>query len=814
MRSRAALLSVIHCPSFHCLRAGQWALSALWAGLWAGGLVILTASQALSLPAEAVARRVIEDGVPQLEARLVVSSGLDRRVGVLFDLAPGWHLYWRNPGDTGIAPKLDFRAPGHAIGEILWPAPRVYEEADGLFTTYGYEGRVLLAAPILPDPGSRRAGGAVADADTETVAVEGEVLICRTECVPASFALSSPLDPALPESEQHRIDVAFADALQRAPLPSARLGLEASAGWSQPGPARDAGEPGSSGSATDEEPRLIRLVVRSCPDGRGRGETASPTCPTAPSAADAPLFVPFDADTLELSGVRLRSVTPTGNAFALEIAATLLEPRAPGGDRLHGLVPVRDASGQLRHVEIDVPIGSAAEAALPADSTPIPIARWAQILLLALIGGLVLNGMPCVLPVLAIKIFAIAELAERDRREIRLQGLAYTAGVLGSMAILAAIVIGLRAAGHSVGWGFQFQEPLFVAGIAVVVVAFALNLFGVFEIELGQGRLASLGQGDSGTRRSLFEGLLAVVLATPCTAPFLGTAVGFAFAASGPGILAIFLAIGLGLASPFLAVSFYPAFARFIPRSGPWMLKLRTGLGFCLLATAVWLLWVLGQSGGAEAVVQTVAVLLLLAFLLWVFGQLQPLRSVWIGRTTAATLLGLSVVGFNAIDLDPLPEGGYADGAARRTEATRPGSDQDWQPWSPTAVAAALAAGRPSFVVFTADWCITCQVNERTVLERAEIRTALEERGYALFKADWTRRDEAIRLELAKFGRAGVPLYLVYSPDAPTQPRVLSELLTRKEVLAALEPDPRHILLKAARRRVDASRSLSNEKSE
>jgi len=829
MRSRVALLSsFLFFLRLSVLRPSACSRAHSWTSLWGGVLVFLAASQALPLPSEAVARRVIEDGAAQLEARLVVSSGPDRRVGVLFDLAPGWHLYWRNPGDTGIAPKLEFRAPGHAIGEILWPAPRVFEEADGLFTTYGYEGRVLLGAPIEPDPGSPRVGveasAAVADpgvgAAAETVAVEGEVLICRTECIPASFALSSPLNPDLAESQQRRIDAAFADALERAPVSSAHLGLEARAGWIQPGE-RPADHHPTEAMEGHAAPRLIRLVVQSCPDPRSRGASGTRACPTAPSAADTPLFVPFEADTLELSGTHLRSVTPAGNGFALEIAATLLAPHGEGGggggedgrERLHGLVPVRDASGRLRHVEIDVPIGSAA-AVLPGAAAAAPGTGtgtgtgtgmgWAQILLLAWIGGLVLNGMPCVLPVLAIKIFALAELAERERREIRLQGLAYTAGVLGSMAILAAVVIGLRAAGHSVGWGFQFQEPLFVAGIAAVIVAFALNLFGVFEIELGQGRLASVGQDASGTRRSLFEGLLAVVLATPCTAPFLGTAVGFAFAASGPVILSIFLAIGLGLASPFLAVSFFPAFARFIPRSGPWMLKLRAGLGFCLLATAVWLLWVLGQSGGAQAVVQTVAALLLLAFLLWVFGQLQPLPSVWIGRTAAATLLGLSVAGFNAIDLDPLPEGGRAAGAKAgatgHTPGTRPGDGRDWQPWSPTAVAAALAAGQPSFVVFTADWCITCQVNERAVLDRADIRTAMKERGYALFKADWTRRDERIRNELAKFGRAGVPLYLVYSPDAPTRPRVLSELLSRREVLAALESDPRHISLKATHR--------------
>ncbi len=261
--------------------------------------------------------------------------------------------------------------------------------------------------------------------------------------------------------------------------------------------------------------------------------------------------------------------------------------------------------------------------------------------------------MPCVLPVLAIKVVAVADMAEKDPGEVRLHGIAYTSGVLGSMAVLAVIVLGLRAAGHSVGWGFQFQEPLFVAAISAVLVAFALNLFGVFEIELGQGRLAAIGQGSTGFQRSVFEGLLAVVLATPCSAPFLGTAVGFAFASSAAAIVAIFLAIGLGLASPFLLGDVpVPSAARFIPRSGPWMNTLRSGLGFSLLATVLWLLWVLGQSGGAEAVVSTTGVLLALAFLLFCFGQLQPSRSVWIGRLGVLAIAAVAATGFNLIEFD------------------------------------------------------------------------------------------------------------------------------------------------------------------
>ncbi|HKK50369.1 MAG TPA: protein-disulfide reductase DsbD domain-containing protein, partial [Myxococcota bacterium] len=627
-------------------------------------------SLAPSVPDEALARALIEEGEAQLEARLVVGraegDGHDasrprrgpRRVGVLFEMAPGWHLYWRHPGDTGIAPRLDFAAPGRIVGEIAWPAPRVFEEADGLFTTYGYEGRVLLGAPLEgPEDGAGH------------VRVEADVLLCRTECVPASFSLSTPLEPGLPAAEQAGLDAAFTEALRQTPTPSAALGLEAEARWADAAP------------GADETGRIL-LSIRSCPNGPPRGPGAVPAapddaprppggditwrkrpdfdavCPRAPSASDAPLFAPLHADPLELSGARLVSATDSGEDFTLEIAALRIGDGSEPGDgapidRLQGVVTLRDPQGGSRAVEVDLPIAPAeAKAGLPEAGA---IGRWARIFLLALLGGLILNGMPCVLPVLAIKVVAVADLAQRDRREVRLQGLAYTLGVLGSMAILASVVVGLRAAGHSVGWGFQFQEPLFVAAISAVVVAFALNLFGVFEIELGQGRLAGLGQEASGIRRSVFEGLLAVVLATPCTAPFLGTAVGFAFASSGAGILSIFLAIGLGLASPFLAVSFSPGLARFIPRSGPWMLKLRAGLGFSLLATTLWLLWVLGQSGGVRAVIETLAALLCLAFLLWGFGQLQPLRSVWLGRAGATGLLGLSLFGLNTIELRPDP---------------------------------------------------------------------------------------------------------------------------------------------------------------
>ena len=705
-----------------------------------------------SLPPSAQAEAVFEGELPQLRATLVVSMASPARIGVLFELAPGWHLYWRNPGETGVAPEIELEAFGHAAGPIAWPIPETFREADDLFTTYGYEDRVLLSAHLSPTSEPK-----AEPTNAKHVArAQATVLVCRTQCVPASFSLEWPLAAAIDGADGAFIQALFQENDQRVPRRASELGWEMSAAW-------PAGTP-----AVDGANRLV-LSLDACP------KTAADCTIESPKSM-AVSFLPFENETLEFGREQRVSIDSMNHRITLELDATRLEP---GEDRLRGIVEVRESKVAVRYAEIDLPIRRDTQAgAAPAATGTHTASDWIEVFLLALLGGLILNGMPCVLPVLAIKVVSIADMAERDSREVRMHGLAYTAGVLGSMLLLASLVLGLRFAGHSVGWGFQFQEPLFVAGIAALLVTFALNLFGVFEIELGQGRLAAVGQDSTGLSRSVFEGLLAVVLATPCTAPFLGTAVGFAFASSGYGILAIFVAIGVGLASPFLLVSFFPRLARFIPRSGPWMLKLRAGLGFCLLATVIWLLWIVGQSGGTDSVVALTAALLFLGFLLWSFGQMQPMRSPWLGRASAVAIAALAFTSFNLIDFAPTV-------AASGDPNAQP-ADGDFQPYSEAVVRAALAAGTPAFVVFTADWCITCKVNESRVLDRSAVHDALVRGGYARFRADWTRRDDGIRKKLAEFGRAGVPLYLVYDPATPDHPRVLSEVLTQDAVITAL----------------------------
>jgi thiol:disulfide interchange protein len=408
-------------------------------------------------------------------------------------------------------------------------------------------------------------------------------------------------------------------------------------------------------------------------------------------------------------------------------------------------------------------------AAAPASG----VDSWLAALGFGFLGGLVLNLMPCVLPVLAIKLAALAELAARSRREQLRHAAAYTGGIALSMLALAAGVAGLRAAGASVGWGFQLQEPVFLVAIAALLVAFAQNLFGAFEISVDTSRLGGIGNDSPGAGRSFFDGLLATALATPCSAPFLGTAVGFAFASPAPVIAAIFLSIGLGLAAPFALAAASPAIARRIPRSGAWMAKLRVVLGAALLVTVTWLLWILARVAGPGTVAPVLVLLFAIAATSWGIGLAQR-RGRMVSATAIAVVLGaIAAPGIVTLDLEPSESAPAAPAIASARF------------FSDAGVRESLAAGRPAFVYFTADWCVTCKVNER-VLAEPRVAAELERLGYDVFRADWTRRDEAIRRALAALGKAGVPAYAVYTPEQPDHPRVLPELLTEEGLVGAL----------------------------
>ncbi len=409
---------------------------------------------------------------------------------------------------------------------------------------------------------------------------------------------------------------------------------------------------------------------------------------------------------------------------------------------------------------------------------------------LALLGGLILNLMPCVLPVLAIKVYGLAGLANASRSRSALHGLAYTSGVLISMLLLAAAVLTLREAGHAVGWGFQFREPIFLAGITTLLLLFALNLFEVFEIQADTSGLASIGSQGPGLRRSFFDGFLAVGLATPCSAPFLGTAVGFAFAGSAIDIVLIFSAIGLGLAFPFALISLVPDCARWLPRSGAWMHRLRTTLGLALLATVVWLLWILARATDRDSLVLMLAFMTFATLGAFALGQLQKRSFGARTRSAAMVFAVLLIAGLAVMPLEARPPA--TDLSAGLTLASRgaeAGASDDvtrWQRFDSDAIAQELANQRSVFVYFTADWCITCKVNESLVIRDEAVVAEFERLDVATYRGDWTHNDPKIGEALARFGKAGVPVYLVYSPANPSGPEILPEVLTVDRMLTAL----------------------------
>ncbi len=714
-------------------------------------------SLAFALPATAaLAERVgdvLHEGEPQVHASLLVHPDDDPRsgrlrVGVLLEMEKGWHVYWRQPGESGLPTEVRLELPAErgALGPVEWPAPQSFVEADGLFTTFGYDEHVLLGAVAE--------GASLAGAE---LTAHVSLLACRSECVPGEFALRRVIPPH-GAAASDRVRRLFAEAEAARPRPPQALGVALAAIGDASGVA-----PGEAFAAA--------LEVRSCAPADDADCRA-----LAPDPAGVAFFAEPPA-ALELGLPTVQSDPGDDRAFRVVLQARAAEAADGVPPRLRGVLALRDAAGERYAVAVDVPLETAVAGApaQAAGGAPLGIAIVLRAMLLALLGGIVLNAMPCVLPVLAIKAFALVEMAHHSRREVWAHAGAYTGGILLSMGVLAAAVSGLRAAGAAVGWGFQFQEPAFVVAITTLLVLLALNLFGVFEVGFDTSRVSQVGQGAAGARRSFFEGLLAVLLATPCTAPFLGTAVGFAFTSPTPVIFGIFGAVGLGLALPFLLLAAMPSWSRWLPRSGPWMLQLRSGLGFALLASAVWLLWVASRFLGADGLVAMLAFLLAVAFATWVFGRAQESGRIGWARGLAATAVILAVSGPMLIRLEPIEA---SEAQAEAGEHVRV--------YDPAAVDAELAAGRPVFVVFTADWCITCKVNERLVIADEQVQDELRRLDVAVFEADWTRRDDDIRRQLARFGRAGVPLYLVYAPDAPDAPQVLPEVLRTGGLLAAL----------------------------
>jgi thiol:disulfide interchange protein DsbD len=664
-----------------------------------------------------------------------IAAGQPFWVAVRLRMLEGWHVYWRNPGDSGEAPSINWHLPpGFAASPIAWPTPQRIPVAH--LVNFGYTGETTLLTQITPPDVLAGQGGVNIQADVTW-------LVCERECIPGEAHLSLDLPRAgggtTPQNGPQ-------DARTAGIFEIARRALPRPAPW-----------PARMELAQDR----ITLMV----DG-------APSWPTARAAyffPNAEVLVRHAAPQ-ELSIVRGRL------RLRLERSALSTTPPTDAGGVL--LVEGTDRSAGARQA-FELATVAIDEASAPPQATSLTAVLQAAAL--ALLGGLILNLMPCVFPVLSIKVLALMDQAGGSRQQLRRHGFSYTAGVLLAFITLGSALIALRAAGAEVGWGFALQSPVAVGLFAYLLLAMGLSLSGVFH--LGSS-LQGVGRGlaqRGGLSGSLFAGALAAVVATPCTAPFMGTALGFAFTQPAPVALSVMLALGLGLALPYLGLTLAPRLIPCLPRPGAWMETLRQGLAFPVYATVAWLVWVLSQQVGPAGLFAALAGLVLVGLAAWAFNTAHSAGG-W-GRRAALSGLLASLVGI-AVALAGLERNpGEPTGAAPSTVARH-------EPFTQARLAALMAAHRPVFVNLTAAWCITCLVNERVGLASEAVAAAFAAKGITYLKGDWTRRNPEITRLLETHGRSGVPLYLLYAGDG--EPTVLPQILTPATVLAEVArlPDP------------------------
>ena len=684
---------------------------------------------------------------PQLRAELVahapqgVQVGQPVWVGLQLTHQPEWHTYWRNPGDSGLPTQIELNLPaGITAGEVQWPLP--HKLKAGNLTNYGFEKTVLLAVPLTVTQAFKPNASQTLD-----LQVHANWLVCRLECIPqeGDFALRIPVNSSFApqaaafEALQAQQPQSLPNAKVTTSFEAQRLVLQVS------------GLPASlHGQMLSVFPNTPELV-----------ESAAEQHPHANQAWQDGIWTV----QLPLSNLRLNDTKQVDFLLTTGVGA------ARQGFEI---------SAPVTHAWPDV-------SELPAATAPAiaPVVSdegavgFVLALLGAFVGGLILNLMPCVLPVLAIKLLGFAQ-HSRAHRAHRLAGMAYTAGVVLSFLALGAGVLALRAAGEQLGWGFQLQSPAVVSVLAALFTLIALNLFGLFEFgQILPSRVASF-QYKHPVMDAALSGVLAVAVASPCTAPFMGASLGLAMTLPAWQALSIFMVMGLGLAAPYLLASFVPAVARVLPHPGPWMVTLRQLLAFPMLATVVWLLWVLGQQTSLDAAMFALGGLLLLAAFIWSLKQHTP---------TARGLAWLmaAILAWGALNFADELKAQANITTANSASAITSSSPNIWQPWSEAAVAQSLTQGRPVFVDFTAAWCVTCQINKKSTLSNNDVLADLAAHQVTLMRADWTRRDPAITAALTALGRSGVPVYVLYAPGKA--PLVLSELLSvskMKEALATL----------------------------
>ncbi|MCJ0761643.1 protein-disulfide reductase DsbD family protein [Variovorax terrae] len=667
-----------------------------------------------------------------------VEPGKTVWVGLQLSHQPEWHTYWKNSGDSGLPTQLEWTLPpGVMAGDIAWPVPR--KIPIGTLANYGYEGTVLLPVPLTITPDFKPP----LLADTLDVKLKASWLVCRKECIPeeGEFALKVPV-----KSTTALNGAAFDAAFAAQPRPV----LAGTGGIIPDNQARIEGQTlhlsvaglpvalrGQTLEFFPETPEIIETAGRWTQAWRAGVWTAE--VPLSPQRAGSPSVLPV---VLAAAGQGWRAELKVAGTWPAVAAAA-------------GVSPALDAALQANRAAAAAPVASAGLLAT---------------LLGALLGGLILNLMPCVFPVLAIKVIRFTQQAD-DRVGHRISGLAYAAGVIAAFLALGAVMLALRAAGEQLGWGFQLQSPAVVASLAALFTLIGLNLAGLFEFGQFLPSGAAAMQAKNPAADAFLSGVLAVAIASPCTAPFMGASLGLAIGLPAPQALLVFAVLGVGMALPYLAASWIPAVARLLPRPGAWMNTFRRFMAFPMFTTVAWLVWVLGQQSGIDGAGALLALLVALSAVLWAFTQVGRARLVTATISIASFALLAWTFGPNVVkSADSAPVAATAAGR--------------WQPWEPGRVEQLLAAGQPVFVDFTAAWCVTCQYNKKTTLAHPEVLADLDARKVQMLRADWTRRDPAITAALGQLGRNGVPVYVYYQPGRA--PVVLSEVLSVAEVRAAL----------------------------
>jgi thiol:disulfide interchange protein/DsbC/DsbD-like thiol-disulfide interchange protein len=707
--------------------------------------LLFASPAAFALPGNTVA-------TDNVKARLVsevaaVGPGQQFWVALELDIRDGWHTYWRNPGDSGEPTKLTWQLPpGFTAGDIVWTTPHRFEIAP--LVNYGYAKHAVHLVQITA-PKDLKAGTPV------SLVAKASWLVCSDVCIPED----ANLQLSLPASAQAGgVDLASSALFTtaRSELPSA-----------QPAPT----------SARIQGDKLIITL------GQAWGATLSQITSLT--------FFPYDEGGIEYATPQ--TLTRAKDAVDLAMKVGYQPPKAGA---IRGVLVVTTLNGTQTDtvpIEIAADFSGAGAADVKAGPRFAPLAQSHKepehslptLLLFAVLGGLILNLMPCVFPVLSIKALNVMEQAKKHPAAVRAKGLVFAAGVIVSMLCLAGVLLMLRAGGEQLGWGFQLQSPLFVTLLVYLLLAVGLNLSGVFEVG---GGLAGVGdnltQGDS-YGASFFTGVLATLVATPCSAPFMAPAVGAALTQAPFNALCIFAALGVGISLPFVLLSFAPWMRRVLPKPGVWMDTLKQVFAFPVYATAAWLLWVVAQETSPFGLGAALAGSILVALAAWSFQKSRS--SAGGGRVTVIATAVISLL--LAIFL-PIRFADVATAAPGNTAQVRPG-DNEWQPYSAARVAELSAAGRPLLVNFTASWCLTCMVNERNAFSDAAVQEIFRDKKVTLMKGDWTNRDPAITKALAAFGRAGVPLYVVYNgiPGA-TEPVVLPQILTAGVVQSAFADTP------------------------